>query len=88
MALMKIPQIPFEYIFDTFRWSLFSEQVSMENSNDYFWQLVEKYQGVKPPNNLFNRQDLFDIGAKFHLADNTPYVRYFLASFLQAQIFR
>lgn len=68
--------------------SFFSEKVSIDDSNDYFWKLVEKYQGVKAPNNLFNRRDLFDIGSKFHLADNTPYVRYFLASFLQAQIFK
>ena len=88
MALSKIPQIPFEYLFDTFRWSLFSDKIKFEDSNDYFWLLVEKYQGVKAPNKMFDRHNLFDIGSKFHLADSTPYVRYFLSSFLQAQIFR
>lgn len=75
MALMKIPQIPFEYILDIFRWDLFNGNVSFANANEYFWQLSVKHQGIHPPGWL-NRKDFFDPGAKFHVADNTPFVRY------------
>lgn len=87
IALAKIPQIPFEYIIDLLRWDLFSGSISMENSNDYFWLLCEMEQGIKPPSQSGDRHNLFDAGAKYHISDNTPYVRYFLASFLQYQIF-
>ena len=88
MAFMKIPQIPFEFIFDKFRWELFSNRVSFEESNDFFWDLSRKFQEITPPDLNFNRHDLFDAAGKFHLAANVPYVRYFFASFLQAQIFK
>lgn len=87
MALSKIPQIPFEFILDAFRWDLFSGKIAMQDANNYFWELTKKEQGIKPPE-WNSRDGLFDAGAKFHVPDNTPYVRYFLASFLQAQIFR
>lgn len=87
MALAKIPQIPFEYIIDKFRWDLFSGTVKFTESNLFFWDLLIKEQGIKPPD-WKNRQHLFDAGAKYHVPDNTPYVRYFLASFIQAQIFK
>lgn len=75
MALTKIPQIPFEFILDEFRWNLFSGNVSMDNANDYFWLLAFTEQGIHPPD-WESRRDSFDPGAKYHVADNTPYVRY------------
>lgn len=74
MALLKIPQIPFEYILDVFRWDLFSGKVDMKNANEYFWKLIIQEQGLHPPDWL-NRKNMFDAGAKFHVADNTPFVR-------------
>lgn len=87
MALAKIPQIPFAYIIDTFRWDLFSGDVKYVDANDYYWKLTETEMGIKSPA-AEDRRNLFDLGAKFHVADNTPMMRYFLASFLQTQIFR
>lgn len=75
MALTKIPQIPFEFILDEFRWALFSGNVSMGNANDYFWLLALSEQGIHPPDWEL-RSRFFDPGAKYHVADNTPYVRY------------
>ncbi|XP_055378319.1 angiotensin-converting enzyme-like protein Ace3 [Condylostylus longicornis] len=87
LALMKIPQIPFEYILDLYRWDLFSGDINDANANDKFWEFIFKEQGIHPP--YWNkRHNLFDAAAKFHFADNTPYVRYFLASILQVQIFK
>lgn len=74
MALTRIPQIPFEYILDIFRWDLFSGKIQIENSNEYFWKLLMEHQGVHPPGWL-DRSAFFDAGAKFHVADNTPFVR-------------
>lgn len=71
---MKIPQIPFEYIVDVFRWDLFSDKVEMKNANEFFWKLIIEEQGLHPPDWL-NRKHMFDAGAKFHVADNTPFVR-------------
>lgn len=88
-AFAKVPQIPFEYIFDLYRWNLFNSHVSFDESNDFYWYLMENYQGIKPPNPFLKRHNLFDIGAKYHLADNQgSYIRYFLASFIQAQIYK
>lgn len=73
-ALTQIPQIPFAYILDIFRWDLFSGEVSFEDANKYFWSLAQKEQGIHPPDHE-DRRHFFDPGAKFHIADNTPYVR-------------
>ncbi|KAG5675091.1 hypothetical protein PVAND_005023 [Polypedilum vanderplanki] len=88
MALMKVPEIPFGYVLETFRYDLFAERIDMENSNDYFWELTRKYQRIEPPNVDINRHQLFDVAAKFHFAANVPYARYFFANILQYQVFR
>ncbi|KFB42468.1 AGAP007622-PA-like protein [Anopheles sinensis] len=88
MALAKIPTIPFEYLMDSYRWNLFDGSVNFNaHANDYFWFLLEREQGIRPPSSLRARKSLFDAGAVFHLSDNTPFVRYFLASFISYQIY-
>lgn len=77
-ALTQIPQIPFAYILDIFRWDLFSGDVSFDNANNYFWKLAKEQQGIHPPD-YEDRTHFFDPGAKYHIADNTPYVRYIAA---------
>ncbi|XP_055310478.1 angiotensin-converting enzyme-like [Sitodiplosis mosellana] len=86
MALTKIPAIPFQYLMDAFRWSLFNGTVSMSDANALYWNLALQEQGIHPPD-WKDRRGYFDLGAKFHTSDNTPFTRYFLASFIQAQIF-
>lgn len=88
MAFMKLPEIPFGYVFETFRYDLFAGRVGVEESNDYFWDLTRKYQRIEPPNPNINRHQLFDAASKFHLAANVPYARYFFANILQYQVFR
>jgi peptidyl-dipeptidase A len=88
MAFMKIPEIPFGYVFEKFRYDLFAERVEVEEWNDYFWDLTRKYQHIEPPNLKINRHQLFDAAAKFHLASNVPYARYFFANILQYQVFK
>lgn len=73
-ALTQIPQIPFAYILDIFRWDLFSGDIPFDDANNYFWKLAMTEQGIHPPDHE-DRTHFFDPGAKFHIADNTPYVR-------------
>lgn len=74
MALIKIPAIPFQYLMDTFRWSLFNGTVSMADANAHYWNLAINEQGIHPPE-YKDRREFFDLGAKFHTSDNTPYTR-------------
>lgn len=88
MAMLKIPEIPFAFVFETFRFNLFAERVDMEHSNDYFWDLTRKFQRIEPPIESIDRHQLFDVSAKFHFAANVPYARYFFANILQYQVYR
>ena len=54
--------------------------------NKAWWDLRLKYQGIAPPD--ARSESDFDAGAKYHVASNTPYARYFLATILQYQFHR
>jgi Angiotensin-converting enzyme len=48
----------------------------MSEANDFYWMLTEKHQGIRPPSSdWLNRRNIFDAGSKYHLADNTPFLR-------------
>jgi peptidyl-dipeptidase A len=51
-----------------------------------WWNLRLKYQGVAPPSP--RGEQFFDPGAKYHVPDNTPYSRYFVAHVLEFQFYR
>ncbi|XP_013185642.1 angiotensin-converting enzyme [Amyelois transitella] len=84
-ALNKIPQIPFSLITDEYRWQYFEGNIDKDNENSVFWNMVQELSGITYP--VERGEKYFDVGAKFHVPDNTPYIRYFLSSFLQHQIF-
>ncbi len=85
-ALEGIAFLPFGLLVDQWRWRVFAGEVGPDGYNDLWWQLREKYQGVKSPNE--RPTDAFDPGAKYHVPANTPYARYFLARILQFQFHR
>ena len=85
-ALEGIAFLPFGLMVDQWRWQVFAGKVGPDQYNELWWQLREKYQGVKAPNE--RPVDAFDAGAKYHVPGNTPYTRYFLARFLQFQFHR
>lgn len=85
-ALDKVAFLPFGYLVDQWRWKVFSGEASSGDYNKAWWDLREKYQGVSAPAPR-SEQD-FDAGAKYHVAGNTPYARYFLAHILQFQFHR
>jgi peptidyl-dipeptidase A len=85
-ALDKIAFLPFGLLIDKWRWEVFSGQVKPADYNRAWWALREQYQGVAPP--VDRGETDFDPGAKYHIPDNTPYARYFLARIYQFQFYR
>jgi len=82
-AMDKVAFLPFGLMVDQWRWKVFDGTYSPSEYNDGWWELREKYQGLKPPSE--RPGDAFDPGAKYHIPGNTPYMRYFLAHILQFQ---
>ncbi|XP_043197042.1 angiotensin-converting enzyme-like isoform X2 [Amphibalanus amphitrite] len=92
-ALAKIPLIGFSLALDRWRWQVYAGRVAPERYNAAWWQLREQLSGVRHPACTAQQMeagcnaDGMDPGAKFHVADNIPHIRYFLAVFLQLQFF-
>jgi peptidyl-dipeptidase A len=85
-ALEKIAFLPFGLVIDQWRWKVFSGEIPPEKYNETWWQLRQKYQGIAPP--MDRSEADFDPAAKYHVAANVPYMRYFLADILQFQFHR
>jgi len=85
-ALQRLAFLPFGLVVDAWRWQVFSGQVPPDQYNRVWWELRERYQGVRPAS--VRGEEFFDPGAKYHIPANTPYARYFLASVLQFQFHR
>jgi peptidyl-dipeptidase A len=85
-ALEKIAFLPFGLLIDQWRWKVFSGQIPPNAYNKGWWDLRLSYQGIAPPSS--RGEDFFDPAAKYHVPDNTPYTRYFLADILQFQFHR
>jgi peptidyl-dipeptidase A len=83
VALGKIAFLPFGLLVDKWRWDVFSGQVTPDRYNQHWWDLKKQYQGMAPP--IERAANDFDPGAKYHVAANVPYMRYFLAAVLQFQ---
>jgi peptidyl-dipeptidase A len=85
-ALEKVAFLPFGLLIDQWRWKVFSGEITPDKYNQTWWELRRKYQGVAPP--VARSEQDFDPGAKYHVAANVPYTRYFLAHILQFQFHR
>ncbi|MFZ0804066.1 MAG: M2 family metallopeptidase [Terriglobales bacterium] len=85
-ALEKVAFLPFGLLIDQWRWKVFSGEITPANYNQAWWDMRLKYQGVAPP--VARSEADFDPGAKYHVAGNVPYMRYFLADILQFQFYR
>jgi peptidyl-dipeptidase A len=85
-ALEKVAFLPFGLLIDQWRWKVFSGEVKPSDYNKAWWDLRLRYQGVAP--STPRGEEFFDPGAKYHVPDNTPYTRYFLAHILQFQFHR
>lgn len=72
-ALAKIPEIPFSLLIDKYRWDIFRGKITPKDYNRVYWELTRKIRGIVPPES--RSEEYFDAGAKFHIPDNTPYIR-------------
>lgn len=85
-AMDKVAFLPFGIMMDKWRWKVFSGEVTPANYNKAWWDLRLQYQGIAPTGD--RPEEFFDPGAKYHIAANVPYARYFLARILQFQFHR
>jgi peptidyl-dipeptidase A len=85
-ALDRVAFLPFGLMIDQWRWKVFSGEIAPTDYNKSWWALRLKYQGVAPP--VARSEADFDPGAKYHVAANVPYTRYFLAHILEFQFYR
>jgi len=85
-AMDKIAFLPFGLMIDRWRWRVFSGEIAPSDYNKAWWDLRLRYQGIAPP--VERTEHDFDPGAKYHIAANVPYTRYFLARILQFQFHR
>jgi len=85
-AMEKVAFLPFGLMIDQWRWKVFSGEITPEQYNKAWWDLRLKYQGVAPP--MDRPETYFDPGAKYHVAANVPYTRYFLSFIMQFQFHR
>ncbi|MBA2933539.1 M2 family metallopeptidase [Sphingomonas sp. CGMCC 1.13654] len=85
-ALEKVTLLPFSLVMDKWRWGVFDGSITPDRYESAWNDLRRTYQGVVPPS--ARSQDAFDPGAKYHVAEVTPYSAYFLARVLQFQFFQ
>jgi len=85
-ALDKVAFLPFGLLIDQWRWKVFSGEIKPADYNKAWWELRRKYQGITPP--VPRTENDFDPGAKYHVAANVPYTRYFISYILQFQFHR
>ncbi len=85
-ALAKVAFLPFGLMIDRWRWGVFDGSIKPDQYNKAWWDLKAKYQGVAPATP--RGEEFFDAGAKYHVPNNTPYTRYFLARILQFQFYK
>lgn len=72
LALDRIPLIAWSLVVDRWRWDVFSGKVKEHQYNHHWWKLRRQIQGIVPP--IPRDESRFDPLAKFHIADNTPYM--------------
>ncbi|CAB3239253.1 unnamed protein product [Arctia plantaginis] len=86
MGIDKIVFLPFAYTLDLFRYGVFRGTTPPEDYNCHYWRLREMLQGVEPPVN--RTEDDFDAAAKYHIAANVEYARYYVSFIIQFQFHR
>ena len=58
----------FGLLVDQWRWKVFNGEISPAQYNQAWWELREKYQGIKAP--VVRTENDFDPGAKYHVPGN------------------
>jgi peptidyl-dipeptidase A len=69
--------------FSQWRWFVFEKGPVGMNSR--WWDLRLRFQGLIPP--IARSNTHFDAGAKYHVISDQDYIKYFVATILQFQIY-
>lgn len=85
ILLDKVTFLPFGYLMDKFRWELFAQEPEKAEYQKIWDDLRLKYQGMIPP--LERTEEHFDAAGKYHIPNNTPYIRYYVSFILQFQFY-
>ncbi|XP_054706989.1 angiotensin-converting enzyme-like [Uloborus diversus] len=83
LALEKVVYLPSSYIYDLWRWKVFSGEIPQEEMNKHWWKMRNEYEGLCPP--VKRTEEDLDPLAKYHVATDTSYMRYFWGFLLQFQ---
>ncbi|XP_055595323.1 angiotensin-converting enzyme-like [Uranotaenia lowii] len=83
IALDKLPFMSYSLALEKWRWYVFEKgPVGM---NARWWELRLRYQGIIPPTG--RGFEHFDPGSKYHVISDQDYIKYFVATVLQFQIY-
>ena len=82
-ALDALPRIPVEFVVSRWRLGVLSGRIKPGDYNAAWWDLKRRYQGIVAP--VPRDESNFDPGTFYHIPNNVPYIRYYLASLLQYQ---
>lgn len=83
MAMEKIPFLAFSIAIEKWRWNVFEQGPNAMNAR--WWELRLRYQGIVPP--IPRNPDYFDAGAKYQIIGDQDYIKYFIGTILQFQIY-
>ena len=86
ILLDKITFLPFGYLMDLYRWDIFDGSVSKAEYQKRWDDLRLEYQGILAPNDR-SFPNAFDAAGKYHIPNNTPYIRYFVSFIVQFQFY-
>lgn len=83
LAADKLPLMSFALALEKWRWYLFEKGPIGLNAR--WWDLRMRYQGVIPP--VGRSTEHFDAAAKYQVIADQDYIRYYVSTVLQFQIF-
>ncbi|CAG5128068.1 unnamed protein product, partial [Candidula unifasciata] len=86
VALKTLAGLPYAYLLETWRWSVFGGNITEENYNKEWWRLRCELQGVSPP--VSRSESDFDPASDGYISLDEPRIRYFLGTILQFQFYK
>lgn len=78
--------IPFSYTIDAYRYKIFRGEIKPDQYNCKYWEMRAHYSGIEPP--VKRSEKDFDPAAKFHVANDVEYMRYFVSFIIQFQFYK
>lgn len=85
LALIKVAFMPFGLLVETWLWRVLNGTISENDLNKGWWRLKHDLQGIQPP--VPRSEEDFDPAAKYHIAEGSHYIHYYIAHYLQFQFF-